>query len=128
MATPGEIDEYPIPLQLARDTEMAAVDGYELVLLIVETMPGQDDVRVWKRDPLEMRVVENGSGGAGRRLAAEQPVAIHRINAPLARLDGRVRGQRSHGCCRGSQKISPVHALRLASRAVPARLEIIGTK
>src|ERR1019366_7960148 len=57
---------------------MAAIDGDELEILFVETVPGEDLVRVRDGDALEFAVVEIRSGAAWDRAPAIEPVAVHR--------------------------------------------------
>jgi hypothetical protein len=89
---------------------VAAIDGDELIGFVVEAVPGQLDVGMRQRDALELRVVECGRIGAGRHLAAEEPVAIQRIgtaerNGGCGILGAAQRG----GGAGGHQKRSSIH-------------------
>ena len=63
---------------LRRQLEVAAIDGDELEILFVETVPGEDLVGVRDGDALEFGVVEIRGGRARDRAPAEKPVPVHR--------------------------------------------------
>ena len=60
-----------------REFEMAAVDGDELEILFVETVPGENFVGVRDGDALEFAIVEIRRGAPWHRAPAVSPVPVH---------------------------------------------------
>jgi len=71
-----EIDEDEVVFQFRRDAKVAAINGSELVALVVKAVPGKRHVGVRQRDAFEAAVVETGSGSAFDILAAVQPITV----------------------------------------------------
>src|SRR5689334_4929002 len=105
-----EVDKHALAFSGIGQAEMAAINRYEFIALIVEAVPGQHDVGVRKGDFFEARIVEAWLAGSWNVSATVQPVAVHRQDLPAGarqlRLD---RHSRKPGYCRG-QKITPVHS------------------
>src|SRR5580658_3256159 len=72
----GKIHENAFAFELIRQTEMASINRDELVLLLVESMPGKYFIGVRDGHPFELRVVEFRRGTAGRDFPAEKPIPV----------------------------------------------------
>ncbi len=86
-----EIDEDPLSACAGRQSKAASPGGDELVILVVEAMPGKTRIAVRQHHAAEMRVVEFRRCGGVDLARGIPPVAIHRENLP-ARHCGMTRG------------------------------------
>src|SRR5215467_306086 len=72
----AEVNEHAALTQFKRHWEVPAINRYKLILLVIESMPRQELVRVRNGDSLESSVVESGSSCIWLRLFAVKPVVI----------------------------------------------------
>ena len=114
-----KIHEDAMAAGFGRKFEAPAIAGDELVVLFVETVPGQADVGVRNDDALISRVVEIPSMRAFHHGAAVAPVAIHRKHEPAlggvgfgcsaGKWGASDRGPRDESAG-SSQKVASIHS------------------
>src|SRR5580700_3449253 len=119
---PFEVDENPLATCLRGQTKTTPVDGYKLILLVVEAMPGQPDIRMRNDDVIKRRVVELPPVRPFDEGPVVPPIPIDGKNHPAHNV-----GRRGHGItgkqpwhkggsrkdsARGLHKISSVHNVK----------------
>src|SRR6185436_13628450 len=117
----AEINENALALPVCRQSEMPAIDGDKLVLLIVKPVPRQHLIRVRERYAFEAGIVEYRLRSVRVMLFAEEPVVIKRDSSRphscrLLRVSGaEMLKQRETGESRAPalKKISPVECFAI---------------
>src|SRR5882757_9856419 len=89
-----------LALCLGRKLEAAAVDRYELVVFVVETVPGKPGIRVGNHDAVEGSVIKILPVRALRIFPAVAPIAIDGENDAT----GRIRRGRTGSDCAGNHR------------------------
>src|SRR5437763_14583882 len=73
-----KIEEDAATAGLRRKLEMAAVNGNELVALLVEAMPGEPQVSVWDNNAFKVGIVKIATMGRVGISEAVTPIPVHR--------------------------------------------------
>ena len=83
-----EVDEDTLAARLGGKPKTTPVNGYKLILLVVEAVPGQADIRVGNYNALKRRVVELPRVHSFDKCLVVTPISVDRKNQPAIGIGG----------------------------------------